>query len=140
MSKIRAFQSDPVVNFAKQKAKEKIERCESGTDSDSVCDVIRFAKERYGVNESWIVRSLARYMLNTVRKHDKLDNAWLVDGIPRLGDSHAVYMVWLEDGRYKCTCFTHTYGYARRANVCTHIGAVLFYTRQRRLDEIDKKD
>jgi hypothetical protein len=41
-------------------------------------------------------------------------------GVPALGDGHASYLFWLDGDKYKCTCFTHAYGYIRQARICTH--------------------
>jgi hypothetical protein len=41
----------------------------------------------------------------------------------------------MDSGKYTCTCFSHSYGYVRRARICTHIAAVMFFRRQRRLGE-----
>jgi hypothetical protein len=123
-----------VVRLALRKAREKVRRCASGRDSDSLCDVILELLQSFPEREEWVARGLARYMLGTVHPLSRL--GWAVDGVPALGDTHVVYTVWMEGGRYECSCFMHSYGYVRKARICTHIAAVMFHRRQRRLEEV----
>jgi hypothetical protein len=74
---------------------------------------------------------VARLLLGTVERVS--DSVWRVYGVPGLGDGYGLYVVSLREGRYECTCFTHSYGYVRRARICTHIAAVMLRRRQLKL-------
>jgi hypothetical protein len=124
-----------VARLALKKAREKVRRCVKGEDSDSVCDVVLKLFQSFPARKEWMARGLARYMLGTVHPLSR-PGRWVVDGVPALGDTHATYTVWLEGERYMCTCFMHPYGYVRKARICTHIAAVMFHRRQKRLEDV----
>jgi len=133
--KSRVYLDERVVRLALRKAREKVRRCVRLEDADSLCDVVHELLQSFPAREAWVAKGLARYMLKTVHPLSRPPRSWTVDGVPALGDSYALYTVWMEGGRYTCTCFSHSYGYVRRARICTHIAAVMFFRRQRRLGE-----
>jgi len=53
---------------------------------------------------------------------------YVVEGRPALGDRRPAYYVWLEGGRWRCTCQPAVWG-----RVCTHIGAALLHREHRRI-------
>jgi hypothetical protein len=77
--------------------------------------------------ESWLVRGVARVLLGTVAR--KGEGAWLVYGVPELGDWHGYYIVALEGGRYRCSCFASSWGWRRARRICTHVAAVMLARR-----------
>jgi hypothetical protein len=133
----RFYLDERAVKFALKKAREKVRRCVRGLDRDSLCEVVNELTVSFAGRPQWVARGLARYMLQTVKPLNLRVKAWLVEGVPTLGDRHASYLVWLDGDKYRCTCFTHAYGYVRQARICTHIAAVMFYRRQRRIGEIE---
>jgi len=73
---------------------------------------------------NWVRRVLKR--LDGVMELEP--NKYVVEGRPELGDRRPAYYVWLEGGRWRCTCRTAVWG-----RVCAHIGAVLLHREHRRL-------
>ena len=90
-------------------------------------DLIQFytyvIKERYRKGQTWATRVLERIYRKTVRMLTK--NIWIVQGIPELGDAYNYYEVSLQDGKFRCSCFSHSWGSRRRQEMCTHVGAVI---------------
>jgi len=84
-----------------------------------------------GKPESWLMRAAVRSFY--VRRLG--ERSWLVEGIRELGDAYRAYRVYLSssDGRYFCSCFTTSFGHARRRRVCTHIAAVIVWRSMQRL-------
>jgi hypothetical protein len=126
------YYNEKVVRLALIMAREKVKQCLEGRDVSSICSVVRELYDSVP-RVSWLARGLARYALRTV--HQVSQGVWRVDGIPALGDTYPSYFVTFREGRYECTCFSHTYGYSRRARICTHIAAVMLYRRQRTIGE-----
>ncbi|MEM2498308.1 MAG: hypothetical protein QXR81_08035 [Candidatus Nezhaarchaeales archaeon] len=60
-------------------------------------------------------------------------NRYMVWGDRKLGDFHPVYFVDVEDEGYKCSCATPTRSWwmRRKAETCTHAGAVALYILSR---------
>jgi len=83
--------------------------------------------------ESWLVRGVTRVLLGTVVR--KGECTWLVYGVPELGDWHGYYIVSLEKGKYRCSCFSTGWGWRRARRICTHVAAVML-TRQARSGQL----
>jgi hypothetical protein len=83
-------------------------------------------------SRSWVRRALIRFMKNTVKEYG--EGAWVVRGLPELGDRYPTYVVRLRDGRYYCSCFESSWGLRRKSEICTHIAAVILYRNYKRLD------
>jgi len=83
-------------------------------------------------SRSWVRRALIRFMKNTVKEYG--EGAWVVRGLPELGDKYPTYVVRFKDGRYYCSCFESSWGLRRRSEVCTHIAAVILYRNYKKLD------
>ena len=117
------------------RAEALLESALSGRCGDSLCEAVR---ELHAVfpRRSWLARSIARLLLGTVRP-SRLPGLWYVEGVRGLGDWKAVYTVEYVGGEegYRCSCYSSTFGYARRSRVCTHVGAVMLYRRQLKLGE-----
>jgi hypothetical protein len=87
-------------------------------------------KEKFpGKTHSWVRRVLLR--LDGVRELGP--GHYAVEGRLELGDRYPVYYVWLEGGRWRCTCQTTAWGWTR--DVCSHVGAVLLYREYKRMLE-----
>ena len=84
-----------------------------------------------GKSGSWIRRALRRFESGSVRQVG--DGVWVVSGDPGLGDKYPTYVVRLKDGRYYCSCFETSWGLRRKAEICTHIAAVILYREYSRL-------
>ena len=84
-----------------------------------------------GKSGSWIRRALRRFESGSVRQVG--DGVWVVSGDPKLGDKYPTYIVRLRDGRYYCSCFESSWGLRRRAEVCTHIAAVILHREYSKL-------
>ena len=84
-----------------------------------------------GKSSSWVRRALRRFESGSVRQIN--ENAWVVSGDPKLGDKYPTYVVRFRDGRYYCSCFETSWGLRRKAEVCTHIAAVILYREYSRL-------
>ena len=84
-----------------------------------------------GKSGSWIKRALRRFESGSVRQIS--ENTWVVGGDPRLGDKYPTYVVRFKDGRYYCSCFETSWGLRRKAEVCTHIAAVILYREYSKL-------
>ena len=84
-----------------------------------------------GKSSSWIKRALRRFESGSVRRID--EDIWVVSGDPKLGDKYPTYIVRFKDGRYYCSCFETSWGLRRKAEVCTHIAAVILYREYSRL-------
>jgi len=54
-------------------------------------------------------------------------------GLAELGDTYPWYNVWVSEGKYRCDFFFRTYGYVRKARICSHIATVMLHRRQMRL-------
>ena len=101
-----------------------------------VRDVEGFVIERLkakfpGKSGSWIRRALRRFESGSVKQVG--DGVWVVSGDSRLGDKYPTYVVRFRDGRYYCSCFELNWGLRRKAEVCTHIAAVILYREYSRL-------
>jgi hypothetical protein len=88
--------------------------------------------------ESWVARAVARLLLKTVERVS--ESVWRVHGVPELGDWYNEYIVSLEGGKYRCSCFNTKFGYVRRARICTHIAAVMLKRRQRKIEDYFRSD
>ena len=80
--------------------------------------------------EEWVARAVARVLLGTVAR--KGEGTWLVYGVPELGDWHGYYIVALEGGRYRCSCYATKWGWRRARRICTHVAAVMLARRAER--------
>lgn len=77
-------------------------------------------------------RRWARRIIKRVRWVRELGpNHYEVEGRRELGDRRPAYYVWLEDGRWRCTCRRSLLG----RGICTHIAAVMLYREYKRLLE-----
>jgi len=77
-------------------------------------------------------RSWTRRVVQRLRHVRELGpGRYAVEGRPELGDTRPAYFVWLEGGRWRCTCQATVW----RRGACTHIGAVMLYREYRRLLE-----
>ena len=86
-----------------------------------------------GKSGSWVRRALRRFEGGSVRQVG--DGVWVVNGDPKLGDKYPTYVVRLREGRYYCSCFETSWGLRRRAEVCTHIAAVILYREYSKLTQ-----
>ena len=77
--------------------------------------------------EGWLARGVARVLLGTVVR--KGEGTWLVYGVPEFGDWHSYYIVSLEKGKYRCSCFSTGWGWRRARRICTHVAAVMLARR-----------
>jgi hypothetical protein len=118
------------VRRARKAARRIVRESLSGERRGSLAEAIRSLYEVVP-REEWLARAVARLLLGTVERVS--ESVWRVYGVPGLGDSYSLYVVSLREGRYECTCFTHSYGYVRRARICTHIAAVMLRRRQLKL-------
>ena len=84
-----------------------------------------------GKSGSWIKRALRRFESGSVRQ--VCDGVWVVSGDPKLGDRYPTYVVRLKEGRYYCSCFETSWGLRRKAEVCTHIAAVILHREYSKL-------
>ena len=84
-----------------------------------------------GKSGSWIKRALRRFESGSVRQVG--DGVWVVNGDPKLGDKYPTYIVRFKDGRYYCSCFETSWGLRRKAEICTHIAAVILHREYSRL-------
>ena len=82
----------------------------------------------------WIARAVTRVLLGTVER--KGEDTWLVYGVPELGDWHGYYIVSLEGGRYRCSCYSTKWGWRRAGRICTHVAAVMLSRRAERYAEL----
>ena len=100
----------------------------------SLCEAFKRLRGQFpSKSESWFFRAIVRSLVS-VRKVG--DRHWVVAGIREFGDNHPLYNVWLsESGKYMCDCYYRQWGYKRKAEICTHIAAVLLVRRQRWLSE-----
>ena len=59
---------------------------------------------------------------------------YLVEGRRELCDWKPLYQVWYSErgGRWYCTCYFSTFGFARQRDVCTHVAAVMLYRRYKK--------
>ncbi|MEM3943753.1 MAG: hypothetical protein QXJ59_06685 [Thermofilaceae archaeon] len=79
---------------------------------------------------SWIERAVTRFLAHTVERRGR--TVYVVRGLPELGDWKEAYVVQRVGERlYHCSCYSSSYGYVRRARICTHIAAVILYRRWR---------
>ncbi|MEM4853168.1 MAG: hypothetical protein QXQ60_06355 [Thermofilum sp.] len=79
---------------------------------------------------SWVERAVLRFLLRTVERRGR--TVYVVRGLPELGDWKDVYVVQrVGEHLYYCSCYSSSYGYVRRARICTHIAAVILYRRWR---------
>jgi len=101
---------------------------------DSLCEAFKRLREQFpSKSDSWFFRAIVR-SLASVRRIGH--NHWVVAGISEFGDTYPLYNVWLsERGKYMCDCYYRQWGYKRKAEICTHIAAVLLVKRQRWLSE-----
>jgi hypothetical protein len=118
------------VRRARKAARRIVREALEGRRRGSLAEAIRSLHDAVP-REEWIARAVARLLLGTVERVSA--SVWRVYGVPGLGDSYGLYIVSLREGRYECTCFTHSYGYVRRARICTHIAAVMLRRRQLKL-------
>jgi hypothetical protein len=96
--------------------------------------VERLREKFPGKTGNWLRRVLLR--LDGVKELEP--SHYAVEGRPELGDRYPVYYVWLEGRRWRCTCQTTAWGWAR--DVCSHIGAVLLYREHRRaLEKLENR-
>ena len=98
-------------------------------------DPLREAVERLradfpGKSRSWIKRAILR--LGDVR--ELKSGLYLVEGRRELGDWKPLYQVWFseKEGRWYCTCYFSTFGFARQRDICTHVAAVMLYRRYKK--------
>ena len=98
-------------------------------------DPLREAVERLradfpGKSRSWIRRAILR--LGDVR--ELKSGLYIVEGRRELGDWKPLYQVWFseKEGRWYCTCYFSTFGFARQRDICTHVAAVLLYRRYKK--------
>jgi len=82
----------------------------------------------------WIARAVARVLLGTVVR--KGEGVWLVYGVSELGDWHGYYIVSLEGGKYRCSCYSSKWGWRRAKRICTHVAAVMLTRRAERLAKL----
>ena len=79
-------------------------------------------------SRSWYQRCLRRVRRGSVRR---LTRGYVVLGDPKLGDAHTMYFVDYDEGegRWRCSCYDpiRFWSQRRRAEVCTHVGAVVLY-------------
>ena len=86
-----------------------------------------------GKSGSWVRRALRRFEGGSVRQVG--DCVWVVSGDPKLGDKYPTYVVRFKDGRYYCSCFETGWGLRRKAEVCTHIAAVILHREYSKLTQ-----
>ncbi|PLJ76914.1 hypothetical protein [Infirmifilum sp. SLHALR2] len=79
----------------------------------------------------WFYRATYRLLAGKVEKVGA--EHWLVKGFARVRRHVPLVQRLGERGRYRCDCFFRTYGYVRKARICTHIATVMLYRRQLRL-------
>ena len=84
-----------------------------------------------GKSGSWVRRAFKRFESGSVRRVG--EGVWVVSGDSRLGDKYPTYVVRLKDGRYYCSCFETSWGLRRKAEICTHIAAVILHREYSRL-------
>ena len=86
--------------------------------------------------ESWYIRASIRVLLGVKKisyRH------WQVKGLKMLGDAYPFYNVYLtKEGKYICDCYSRTYGYVRRAKICTHVAAVIIAKKLKNEQRINK--
>jgi len=116
------------VREAEREARCVVRRALEGSRSDefsiAILDLYREIPR-----ESWLVRGVARVLLGTVVR--KGEGTWLVYGVPELGDWHGYYIVSLEKGKYRCSCYSSKWGWRRARRICTHVAAVMLARRAR---------
>jgi hypothetical protein len=122
----------PHVREALKHAEKLVKESMNSPKTDSLSQTLR---QLYGIfpRESWLARSLARYLLGTVEEQSR--HSWLVKGVPELGDKKPFYLVTWAGDKYECTCYNAPFGWSRRKNICTHIAAVILYRRRKYIDE-----
>ena len=111
---------------ARRIVREALEGLRSDELSAAILDLYREIPR-----ESWLARGVARVLLGTVVR--KGEGAWLVYGVPELGDWHGYYIVSLEKGKYRCSCYSSKWGWRRASRICTHVAAVMLSRRAERL-------
>ena len=86
-----------------------------------------------GKSSSWIKRALRRFESGSVRQIN--ESTWVVNGDPKLGDKYPTYVVRFKEGRYYCSCFETSWGLRRKAEICTHIAAVILHREYSKLTQ-----
>ncbi|MEM1522401.1 MAG: hypothetical protein QXU69_05210 [Thermofilaceae archaeon] len=115
---------------ARKRARELVRRALRG---ESDAPLARAIRDLYNdvPRRSWVERAVLRFLLHTVERRGR--TVYVVRGLPKLGDWKEAYVVQrLGERVYYCSCYSSTYGYVRRARICTHIAAVTLYRRWRR--------
>ncbi|RFA94574.1 hypothetical protein [Pyrobaculum aerophilum] len=106
---------------------------------DPLRDAIEKLKQDFpGKSRSWIKRAIMR--LGDVR--ELKFGLYLVEGRRELCDWKPLYQVWYSErgGRWYCTCYFSTFGFARQRDVCTHVAAVMLYRRYKKaLEKAERK-
>jgi hypothetical protein len=120
------------VRRAKRAARRIVKQALKGERRDSLAEAIKSIYMDVP-RESWVARAVARLLLRTVERVS--ESVWRVYGVPELGDWYNEYVVSLEGGKYRCSCFNTKFGYVRRARICTHIAAVMLKRRQRKIED-----
>jgi hypothetical protein len=91
-----------------------------------------------GKSRRWIRRALLR--LGDVR--EVRDNLYLVYGRREFGDWKPLYQAWFSEGegRWLCTCYLSAFGFRWRREICTHIAAVMLYSRcKKALEKLENR-
>ena len=114
------------VREARREALRAVREALQGLRRDELASAIA---ELYGEipREGWLARGVARVLLGTVVRRG--GSTWLVYGVPELGDWHGYYIVSLEEGRYRCSCYSSKWGWRRAGRICTHVAAVMLARR-----------
>jgi hypothetical protein len=93
-----------------------------------VYSILQQALERFGEKFPRLRRSLIRRALKRLSFVREVGtNHYAVEGRTELGDKRPAYFVWLEGGRWRCTCRSALW----RRGVCTHIVTVMLYREYR---------
>jgi len=96
---------------------------------EDLVEAVRRLRRRFRAKPaSWFYRAVYRGLGGGVRRVGR--KHWLVRGFRELGDEYPYYNVWIFEKKYRCDCFYRSYGYVRKARICTHIAAVLLYRRR----------
>lgn len=125
------------VRRAKRAARRIVRESLRGERRDSLAEAVKSIYMDVP-RESWVARAVARLLLRTVERVS--ESVWRVYGVPELGDWYNEYVVSLEGGKYRCSCFNTKFGYVRRARICTHIAAVMLKRRQRKIEDYFRSD
>lgn len=125
------------VREAEREARRAVREALRGERGDELASAV-LELYREIPRENWVARAVARVLLGTVVR--KGEGVWLVYGVPELGDWHGYYIVVLEGGRYRCSCYTTKWGWRRASRICTHVAAVMLARRLERLARAEERE